>query len=179
NDPEAPTTITKGFKYETGSPFATTGLAIPDPGSVSFVEDGEEVGGSSASARRAPAPGAQVTDTPDPEVIPDDGSVGSQLLKQALQGPPHASNWELVSAKHSSNKHAIAVMGPQVGYYVPEVLMEEDLHGPGIDARGAAFPGVNLYVELGHGRDYAWSATTATSDNVDTFAEVLCEDELH
>jgi hypothetical protein len=29
-------------------------------------------------------------------------------------------------------------------------------------------------VELGHGEDYAWSATTATSDNVDTFAEVLC-----
>jgi hypothetical protein len=38
---------------------------------------------------------------------------------------------------------------------------------------------VNLYVELGHGRDYAWSATTATSDNVDTFAEVLCQDEFH
>jgi hypothetical protein len=57
--------------------------------------------------------------------------------------------------------------------------MEEDLHGPGIDARGAAFPGVNLYVELGHGRDYAWSATTATADNIDTFAEVLCQDEVH
>ena len=51
-------------------------------------------------------------------------------------------------------------MGPQVGYYTPQLLMEEDLHGPGIDARGAAFPGVNLYVELGHGRDYAWSATS-------------------
>jgi hypothetical protein len=70
-------------------------------------------------------------------------------------------------------------MGPQVGYYVPEILMEEDLHGPGIDARGATFPGVNLYVQLGHGRDYAWSATTATSDNVDTFAEVLCQDDFH
>ena len=70
-------------------------------------------------------------------------------------------------------------MGPQVGYYVPQILMEEDLHGPGIDARGAAFAGVNLYVELGHGRDYAWSATTATSDNVDTFAEVLCKDNFH
>ena len=56
--------------------------------------------------------------------------------------------------------------------------MEEDLHGPGIDARGAAFAGVNLYVQLGHGRDYAWSATTATSDNVDTFAEVLCKDNV-
>jgi hypothetical protein len=34
-------------------------------------------------------------------------------------------------------------------------------------------------VQLGHGRDYAWSATTATSDNVDTFAEVLCQDDVH
>ncbi len=57
--------------------------------------------------------------------------------------------------------------------------MEEDLHGPGIDALGATFPGVGLYILLGHGRDYAWSATTATSDNVDTFAEVLCKDDLH
>jgi acyl-homoserine lactone acylase PvdQ len=57
--------------------------------------------------------------------------------------------------------------------------MEEDLHGPGFDARGASFPGVNLMVQLGHGRDYAWSATTAGSDNVDTFAEVLCKDDFH
>ena len=57
--------------------------------------------------------------------------------------------------------------------------MEEDLHGPHFDARGASFPGVNLMVQLGHGRDYAWSATTATSDNVDTFAEVLCQDDVH
>jgi acyl-homoserine lactone acylase PvdQ len=57
--------------------------------------------------------------------------------------------------------------------------MEEDIHGPGIDARGATFPGVNLYVELGHGRDYAWSATTAGSDNIDTFAEKLCQDDFH
>ena len=39
--------------------------------------------------------------------------------------------------------------------------MEQELHGPSFDARGAAFPGVNLMVQLGHGRDYAWSATTA------------------
>jgi len=84
-----------------------------------------------------------------------------------------------VSARKSATGHPIAVMGPQVGYYVPEILMEEDIHGPGIDARGATFPGVNLYVQLGHGRDYAWSATTATSDNVDTFAEVLCQDDFH
>ena len=70
-------------------------------------------------------------------------------------------------------------MGPQVGYFVPQILMEQDLHGPGIDARGASFAGVNLFVLLGHGRDYAWSATSAGSDNVDTVAEVLCKDNVH
>jgi hypothetical protein len=53
--------------------------------------------------------------------------------------------------------------------------MEMDIHGPGIDARGAAFPGTNLYVQLGRGVDYAWSATSAGQDNVDTFALELCE----
>ena len=47
--------------------------------------------------------------------------------------------------------------------------------GPDIDARGAAFPGVNLYVLLGRGQDFAWSATSAGQDIIDTFAEKLCE----
>ena len=37
------------------------------------------------------------------------------------------------------------------------------------------FPGVNLYVLLGRGRDYAWSATSAGQDIIDTFALELCE----
>lgn len=156
NDPEAPTTISQPFPYETRSAFAKRGLALPDPKSV------KETKVASASSASAAAP----------------DSVGARL-QQALEAAGHASNWELVSAKHSTDGHPIAVMGPQVGYYVPQILMEEDLHGPGIDARGAAFAGVNLFVELGHGRDYAWSATTATSDNVDTFAEVLCKDSVH
>src|SRR5207302_370299 len=89
------------------------------------------------------------------------------------------SNWELVHAAHSTSGHSLAVMGPQVGYFTPEVLLEEDLHGPGIDARGAAFPGVNDYVQLGHGRDYAWSATSGEADDTHTFAEVLCQHESH
>ncbi len=171
NDPEAPTTVSQGFPYETGNPFAKSGLAMPEPGTVDFLSDG--------SSEAPPISGPTSTDTPSPQPIPADGSIGSQLLKAALQGPALSSNWELVNKSLSKDGHSIAVMGPQVGYYNPQILLEEDLHGPGIDARGAAFPGVNLYVELGHGRDYAWSATTSTADNVDTFAEVLCQDEFH
>jgi acyl-homoserine lactone acylase PvdQ len=159
NDPEAPTTISEEFPYEKRSAFAERGLALPDPNSVKLTS-------ASASASAASA-GGEGIDT-----------VG-ETLRAALEAAGHASNWELVSAENSTTGHPIAVMGPQVGYYVPQILMEEDLHGPGIDARGAAFAGINLFVQLGHGRDYAWSATTATSDNVDTFAEVLCQDEFH
>ena len=71
------------------------------------------------------------------------------------------------------------MFGPQVAYFAPQILMEEDVHAPGgpgpIDARGAAFPGTNLYVQLGRGRDYAWSATSAGQDIIDTFAVPLCE----
>jgi acyl-homoserine lactone acylase PvdQ len=170
NDPEAPTTVQQPFKYETGNPFANKGLALPDPGSVSFAPASRiapPASGANASA------GAPLSRSGEP--IPSDGSIGSRLLRQA----GHASNWELVSAAHSTNGHPLAVMGPQVGYFVPQVLMEEDLHGPGIDARGAAFPGGNQYVSLGHGRDYAWSATSGEDADTHTFAEVLCQDQFH
>ena len=159
NDPEAPTTVLKKrFPYETASPFSKRGLALPDAGSIKYEGVAPPV--EDAGSRSA------------------DDSIGSQLTR-AFRAHPLASNWELVSARESATGHPIGVLGPQVGYYVPEILMEEDLHGPHFDARGASFPGVNLMVQLGHGRDYAWSATTATSDNIDTFAEVLCQDDEH
>ena len=52
--------------------------------------------------------------------------------------------------------------------------MEQDLDGPTLKARGVSFAGTNLIVELGHGVDYAWSATSSSSDIVDTVAERLC-----
>ena len=160
NDPQAPTTVSKRFPYETTSAFAKRGLALPDPGSVKPAPVASKV-----QERASGAGGGEFS------------QVGAELM-HALH-LPHASNWELVSARESRTGHPVGVLGPQVGYFDPQILMEEDVHGPGIDARGATFPGVSLYVLLGHGRDYSWSATTATSDNVDTFAEVLCKDNFH
>ena len=179
NDPEAPTTVKKSFPYETGSPFSKTGLAMPDPGRSA---SSTTVKNSNRPLRRRGPPRSAARNSPTRRrhsrfqtTARSARSCCARLSPVRRTRPTGSSS----TRKHSTNGHSIAVMGPQVGYYTPEILMEEDLHGPGIDARGAAFPGVNLYVELGHGRDYAWSATTATSDNVDTFAEVLCQDEFH
>ena len=79
-------------------------------------------------------------------------------------------------ARASASGHPLMVAGPQTGYFNPQILIEQEVHAPGsegrppIDAGGAGFVGINLYVQLGRGRDYAWSATSAGQDNIDTFA---------
>ena len=47
---------------------------------------------------------------------------------------------------------------------------EADLHGPGILAQGVLVPGGGPYVLIGRTRDYAWSLTSASNDNRDSFA---------
>jgi len=89
------------------------------------------------------------------------------------------SNALLVAASRSASGRPLFVAGPQTGHLYPQILMELDLHGGGIDARGAAFPGVSLYVLIGRGKDFAWSATSAGSDIVDEYVEILCGDDTH
>lgn len=149
-DPEAPTHTTKRFEWNNK-------LGPVDPASVAFPDSAEE------AARRAEERSSM------PGYI--DGPFG----RIRLAFPNQMSNAILVDAKHSESGRPIAVMGPQVGYWSPEILMELDLHGPGIDARGVGFPGISMYVLLGRGRDYAWSATSAGGDQVDIVAEELCD----
>jgi acyl-homoserine lactone acylase PvdQ len=98
----------------------------------------------------------------------------SPLLDALSAGKPHASNELIVDGAHSATGHPIAVFGPQTGYFVPQLLHEIDLHGPGLQARGVSFAGTEVFVELGHGVDYAWSATSAGADIVDQRLEKLC-----
>jgi hypothetical protein len=110
-------------------------------------------------------------------VTVDAGSLNASGLRAARAAQSSIrlmSNSLLVGASRSATGRPLAVMGPQVGYLYPEFLMELDLHGGGIDARGAAFPGVSLYALVGRGKDYAWTATSSSSDNIDQFAEQLC-----
>ena len=89
---------------------------------------------------------------------------------------PHVeSNAVMVSPKLTADGDALAAMGPQVGYYSPQIFSEYELHGGGIDAEGVTFPGASPWPLIGHGIDYAWSGTSANGDNEDTFVERLCD----
>ncbi len=161
NDPEAPTTVRgKRFPYMPVPRRAKP--ALPDPGTT---VPHEVVASSTASSESASA-----------SELP---AIGDALSR--LRGLEGASNALLVSRREAEGGAPLAVFGPQVSYFTPQILLELELHapagptGPPLDARGTAFPGTNLYVQLGHGRDYAWSATSAGQDIVDTFAVRLCE----
>jgi acyl-homoserine lactone acylase PvdQ len=93
-------------------------------------------------------------------------------LRTAL--PPVESNALMVVRRLVRDGHALAAMGPQVGYYSPQIFAEYELHGGGIDSEGVTFPGASPYPLIGHGIDFAWSGTSANGDNEDTFVERLC-----
>jgi acyl-homoserine lactone acylase PvdQ len=84
------------------------------------------------------------------------------------------SNALVVSGKDTASGNPVAVFGPQTGYFAPQMLMLEEVEGPGLSARGASFAGLSMYVELGRGPGYAWSATSGEQGTSDTFAVPLC-----
>ncbi len=96
---------------------------------------------------------------------------------QAGLAPAHilASNFLAIAPSRSTTGNSLSVMGPQLGYYYPEIVQQIDLHGPGINAQGAAVPGLAMYILIGRTPDYAWSLTSADHDVRDVYVEELCE----
>ncbi|MEU0073261.1 penicillin acylase family protein [Streptomyces sp. NPDC006332] len=160
NDPEAVLTVKDGsFPYAT-KPADAQGEALPDAGSVTrepLVYD------RTGSAATADATGASTT-------------AAKTAVTSARRG---MSNALVVSGDHTASGNPIAVFGPQTGYFAPQLLMLQEIQGPGLSARGASFAGLSMYVELGRGQDYAWSATTSGQDIIDTYAVELCQDDYH
>lgn len=159
DDPEAPVTSTRRTPYDGGNGIhpGRSGVALPDVDGPTAPGSGDLADGSTTTSSAAPG----IT-------MPDGSFIPLQLKHHGM------SNAILVGAKHTTTGEPLAVMGPQTGYYAPQLLTEEVLVGPGIKARGVAFAGTNLFVQLGRGADYAWSATSAGSDNIDTVVERLC-----
>ena len=147
DDPEAPTTIEETFDYGVFTSDEVTGSVVIDEGSIESFDPLE-----------ANAPEAE------------------NVLYEAAGPVPArlASNWQLVERGASANGTTLGVMGPQLGYFYPEIVQQMHLSGPDIEAQGAAVPGLAMYLLIGRTDDYAWSLTSASHDVRDVFAETLC-----
>ncbi|MGW5054874.1 penicillin acylase family protein [Actinokineospora sp. NPDC004072] len=174
DDPEHIQTVHTGARFPYALPPANPrGAAMPDPGSVvrqPLVFD--RTGAQTAAVQRkdlaTPKGGPQTIEVA--RGLLADGVLPGDLLadKRGM------SNALLVSGAHTASGNPVAVFGPQTGYFAPQLLMLQELQGPGISARGASFAGISFYVLLGRGQDYAWSATSSSQDIIDTYAVELC-----
>jgi hypothetical protein len=157
NDPEAVLTLHDGQSFPYGTaPENSAGVVLPDAGSVTAAAITADPTGSATTAASAA------------------GSAAGALSGLTLGTGKGMSNAAVVSGAHTTTGNPIAVFGPQTGYYAPQLLMAQELQGPGISARGVAFAGLNMYVLLGRGQDYAWSATSSGHDITDMYAVELC-----
>ncbi|HEX8065477.1 MAG TPA: penicillin acylase family protein [Thermoleophilaceae bacterium] len=157
-DPEALTVSRHRHPSDDPGPVKAGRNAVPDAGSVkprNAIVEGP--GAAEAAARFARLP---------------DWVRSVSGLRSAL--PDDMSNAVLVPRRLSRTGRALAAMGPQVDYFSPQIFVEYELHGPGIDVSGVTFPGAAPWPLIGHGVDFAWSGTSANGDNQDTFVELLC-----
>ncbi|ONI86359.1 penicillin acylase [Saccharothrix sp. ALI-22-I] len=166
NDPESVLTLHNGQRFPYGTtPANPQGVALPDGGVVTPEPMVYDQTSAAASTVDLPA------NLKAAEGIFADGVLPRDLLNKK-QG---MSNALAVSGAHTDTGNPIAVWGPQTGYFAPQLLMLQELNGPGLRSRGVSFAGVSMYVQLGRGVDYSWSATSAGQDITDTYAVELCE----
>ncbi|MFI9581881.1 penicillin acylase family protein [Streptomyces sp. NPDC052236] len=168
-DPEAVLTLREGpsFPYA-NKPANPRGTALPDTGSVVAEPLVHDKTGSALTGAKAPvnAPAA---------LKPAQGMYDEGVVDPGALRPRRGmSNALLVSGESTASGNPIAVFGPQTGYFAPQLMMLQELQGPGISARGVSFAGVGMYVQMGRGQDYAWSATSSQQDIIDTYAVELC-----
>jgi len=154
DEADAPTTTALSFPYLTPAAVDPAAVALPDVGSIVSPPMVQIIG-------------------PLPAMMTPPAPSGASPLR-ANEFHPSMSNFVAITGEHAAGGHPIAVMGPQVAYFVPALLTELSIDGGGLLTRGVAVTGTPFIV-LGRGPSYAWSATAGGSDNTDVRVEKLCE----
>ena len=67
---------------------------------------------------------------------------------------------------------AVLFNGPQLGYSIPELFVELEIHAPGLNVRGVTAAGAPV-IAIGHNDDVAWGITSGLTDDDDLYVEKL------
>ncbi|MHA7835086.1 MAG: penicillin acylase family protein, partial [Algiphilus sp.] len=103
------------------------------------------------------------------------GTILARRVRQMFDVSGGASYMLAVTPERSANGRPLLFNGPQLGYSYPSQLMEIEVHGAGIDVRGATAPLLPV-VGIGYGERTAFGVTTGNSKTIDSFIETLVED---
>ena len=115
--------------------------------------------------------------TPLPEE-PKAASASSATAAAAFRGQLGSRGSNMWAVRSDRNRIATVFNGPQLGFQIPELFVEMELHGPGVDIRGVTAPGVPL-VAIGHNGHVAWGFTSGLSDEDDLYVEKLDGDKRY
>ena len=79
-----------------------------------------------------------------------------------------SSHWAL----RGPGNQAFLFTGPQLGFSMPELFVELEVHAPGLDVRGVTAPGIPV-IAAGHNGHIAWGITSGLDDDDDLYVERL------
>lgn len=82
----------------------------------------------------------------------------------------HLGGSYMFAVHRSGGRRAYLFNGPELGFTVPEELVELEVHAPGLAVRGVTAPGVPI-VGIGHNAHVAWGLTSGLSDTNDLYAD--------
>jgi penicillin amidase len=78
----------------------------------------------------------------------------------------------------SDGNRAYLYNGPQLGFSIPELFVEFEVHSPSQDVRGVSAAGIPV-VGIGHNKHLAWGLTSGLTDDNDLYAEKLTGPETY
>jgi penicillin G amidase len=177
SDPNAPATIPEDLDWAATPTHAREDEVAPhrrlnEDARLSLAGAGGAPASSAGTASRR-GTAAQLALVPDPERAVRDLRPVKDGLAQLKAAFSFGSNAQIVGSALSHRGNTLQTGGPQVGYMVPQWLVDFGLHGGGLDATGMTFAGVGPAVLIGRGNGYAWTTTTGSSDLTDTYAVEL------
>ncbi|MGI8632759.1 MAG: penicillin acylase family protein [Solirubrobacterales bacterium] len=86
--------------------------------------------------------------------------------------------WAMRDRTRPKRKRTYLYNGPQLGFSIPELFVEFEVHSPRTEARGVSAPGVPL-MAIGHNGHVTWGFTSGLSDEDDLYVEDLAGAERY
>jgi penicillin G amidase len=102
--------------------------------------------------------------------LPKRESEGASIASLGRHGG--SNSWAIRGGNGTTTLFA----APQQDFQIPNMLLELELHGPGLDVRGITAAGVPV-IGIGHNAHVAWGLTSSLSDDNDLYAEQLVGEE--
>ena len=130
-----------------------------------------------------PAASASTSPATKSAVIPRGGSYMWAIGRPAKKGRSckrrkGKRRCRTVYRRPRSKGNAYLFNGPQLGYSIPELFVEFELHSPTQNVRGVTAAGIPV-MGIGHNGHLAWGFTSGLSDDDDLYAETLTGSESY